>query len=81
MGTVAVGPNGRRRLLDLGGSLPGSGTDVAPLHSFSRLRPAKGEILPHEPSPSRGGEETMQWETPECIEIKMDAELSSYQEG
>jgi hypothetical protein len=27
-----------------------------------------------------GGDQAMVWETPECIEIKMDAELSSYQE-
>jgi hypothetical protein len=28
-----------------------------------------------------GGEGEMTWETPEFVEIKMDAELSSYQEG
>jgi hypothetical protein len=28
-----------------------------------------------------GGEAHMTWETPEFIEIKMDAEMSSYQES
>jgi hypothetical protein len=29
----------------------------------------------------RGGEPLMVWETPEFIEIKMDAEMSAYQEA
>lgn len=42
--------------------------------------PEKDAICPEMPSAWRGGEQAMVWETPECVEIKMDAELSSYQE-
>jgi hypothetical protein len=42
--------------------------------------PERVAICPETQSRSRGGDEAMVWETPECVEIKMDAELSSYQE-
>src|SRR5215510_13213740 len=57
---------------------------VARMLPSSRIRsapPGQGRDSASRAVTARGGEETMQWETPECIEIKMDAELSSYQEG